>query len=354
LGELEMEEYKNIYIENKLREIRTKLEKKKLDLSNTDKLNKTNEIMRKVLGDIYDFDTKKRDLISVLNLVNRKKIIDEDDDFYDDDIDLTLNLYYFAIYNDNTQLLKELLEKNYNFIGDFGSVNYFVLDKRITSNFDKDKYFELLRKYNEIFDIFYSSTLGDKNCLGVINSFCNIMNKKPEVVIPENEKDDIYSHLLTCGTLKVIGEDYILNSSDSEREIINALSKSFPKFYKSPCIGLTPYFSYDMLDYMSDEEIIDYNIESFKILLERLNEIKNINPDFDCRFRSGFINIHVFEAFTNEEIASMSNATVSDITSYYYTNSNSSMTQDEFASHTRSIYNKNKVKEKVYKFFFNK
>ena len=64
--------------------------------------------------------------------------------------------YYMAIYNDNLDLLYQLLDNNFYF-GSFPSKdNLFVLDKNLSSNFEQDEYVRLVIKNKDVFKNFYN------------------------------------------------------------------------------------------------------------------------------------------------------------------------------------------------------
>lgn len=137
----------------------------------------------------------------------------------------TLMLYYTALYYDNIEVLNKLLELGYNFGNNRKNLNLFVLDKRITSQFDIEQYYELLEKQNIIFKNFYYSLTDQKIDTKltedeIINIFCRILNKNPQVT--KAEIKSYYSHplheeLLTKKTLSYFPEDVILNATESQK-----------------------------------------------------------------------------------------------------------------------------------------
>ena len=56
-----------------------------------------------------------------------------------------LVLYYYAIYNDNLDLLKKLVEENFKFEDNNGNLNLFALDRNFTKYFNDDELVSILK-----------------------------------------------------------------------------------------------------------------------------------------------------------------------------------------------------------------
>ena len=67
----------------------------------------------------------------------------------------TLTVYYAALYNDNVDLLKELLDKKFYFNSRRYKLNISVLDKRLSSKFERDDYIKLVKCQSDSFNRFY-------------------------------------------------------------------------------------------------------------------------------------------------------------------------------------------------------
>jgi hypothetical protein len=335
-----MVEYKEIYIEDKLCEIRKKLDRRGIKLDDTEKVNQTNEIMRKLLSGIYDEESKKEDILVMLDLISKRY------KFIKKGVNNVLILYYFAIYNDTVDLLRNLLKNDYNFIDYYGTINLFPLDKNISSRFSEEKYIELVKTYNYIFENFSNSLENGTDNNKVLDTFAYIMSEKTDTIKTEVE-DEVYENLLTAGILELFDYHYLTTASHEERRIINSVATVYPKFNTTFHSGLIPSFSYESCDSMSKEEIKKTNFSTFKTLVDRLIEIKKINPDFT--YLLGFIDIHIFNSLTNEEIASLSNVAVADIVEYNYTVKLSNISEEEYVRHIRTIYKVDKAKQKVLK-----
>ena len=75
---------------------------------------------------------------------------------------ITLMLYYTALYNENMELLNRLLEKEFYFGTNRNELNLFVLDKRISRQFNIDLYIDLIKNQTAMFKVFYASILRNK------------------------------------------------------------------------------------------------------------------------------------------------------------------------------------------------
>jgi hypothetical protein len=356
-----MDEYKEIYIEDKLQDIRYKIKNEHIKLNDLDKVKKTNQMMMQVLSKLYDEESNKQDIMTIFNIISK------DDNNKKKDVDKTLVLYYFAIYNDNVSLLRELLGNDYSFDGPFNSINLYALDKNISSKFNKDKYISLLKKYNNIFRNFYYSIKDDLDNVTVLDRFANIMRSKPEVI--RGCDNHIYDRLLTKGTLEFFDSDYLKNATDNQKRIINYVSdiydyktydlsyvkillSEYPQFNKSFYVGLIPYFSVDELASMSEEDTKIFGEASFNNLVPRLLEIKSINPNFTCPL--GFINIRIFNVLSNKEIAHLDNDVMVDICNYNIFVGDSLLKEEEFNNNIKAMCRRSNTKKFLIKKIFKK
>ncbi len=206
--------YMDVYAKTLLNEIKSRIRRNRVKLSGENE---------------RETDIKMVEIIKGLCVDNNGKCISKNLSFRSEEdeerVFCTLMLYYVALYNDNISLLNELLEKGYVFGNKRYDLKLFALDKRISSQFDKKAYFELLDNQSFLFRTFYYSldSSADVTDEESINSFCSILNKDPKVAFSEekNFKDEntIYA-LLTKETLAYFGEEVILNATEKQKKDI--------------------------------------------------------------------------------------------------------------------------------------
>ena len=236
-------------------------------------------------------------LLNIINgLIDKEKITLNNDEEANKEIICSLMLYYTALYNDNVNLLNELLERNYDFNVD--EPKLFVLDKRISSHFDRDLYFYFLEYQATLFKKFYYS-LGDFE-INVsdeesISDFCSILNKNPQVAYSEEKNycgENIISNLLTKKTLACFDQDTILNATEKQkRNIISRVGyfeynnddvlKRVIKLmkYNDFFVYLTNPWS-DVFEQFTDEELIKINQYDENLLI-KYYDFKTRKIDFN-------------------------------------------------------------------------
>ncbi len=136
----------------------------------------------------------------------------------------TLVLYYAALYNDNVDLLKELLDQEFNFGNHERNLNISVLDRRISSKFarDRDDYIKLVKDQGESFNNFYNALFyydGLENERFYIDKFTSIM-KKAIPSLDNDKKITPFERVNSSTILKVLknfDEEAILNASLDQR-----------------------------------------------------------------------------------------------------------------------------------------
>ena len=137
----------------------------------------------------------------------------------------TLVVYYAALYNDNVDLLKELLDNEFIFGHKRSSLNIGVLDKRISSKFEREDYIKLVKYQSGSFHKFYhglSYIYRKKDDDFYIDKFSSIM-KKTIPSLDSEEKKTPFDEVDSCDIVKALeyfDEDAILNASIDQRKHI--------------------------------------------------------------------------------------------------------------------------------------
>lgn len=256
---MQQNNYRDVYAKTLLNEIKSRIRQNRMKLFGE----KEQETDIKMLEVIKDLCVKSK---SELDNQNEYilKVLPSSSEEETERIICTLMLYYAALYNDNVSLLNELLEKGYRFGNKRYELKLFALDKRISSQFNKDLYFDLLDNQSLLFHTFYYS-LNDSSIDVTdeesINSFCSILNKDPKVAFSEEKNfsgENTIHNLLTKGTLAYFGEEIILNATEKQkRNIISWIS--FSKLSSDEIIriiNLMRYHDFSLRLFYSPKEIL--------------------------------------------------------------------------------------------------
>lgn len=311
--------YKEIYIEKKIQEIREEIRKNHIELT-PENQEKADRVMKEVLGKQYDRNQKDKSVIEIFDIA--KKIHSKA--ARNEELNITLILYYYAIYNDNIDLLSTLLEKDYNFGYKTHSLNLWVLDELLTSQFEVDEYEKLLKTQEKVIESFYSSIRSEKSKeekKKITKTFCDILKENPEVAKIPN-KNDYYTDLLTKEKIQEFGYDFFINATQEQKKVIN----KYTIFSRTTDTGLNRlkqlvttypkyngefYLSVELLNLLTDEEIVSltrdqeymYQYAYYHNLTAKVKEILDKNSEFTCDY--DFFSRDLFEMLTTEEIANL-------------------------------------------------
>lgn len=274
----------------------------------------------------------------IQELMNKKK--DEDkikDNFIDssvyDEIEFVLLKFYYAIYNDNVELYKKIVDKNISLGKSVYENRLYLLNKELRDIFKNDKeYFEFISINNPAIKRFYSS-IGNQDSEerdGYIESFCKIIKgDKRYLSRKKNEYPGIFMNVLTDRNLRVFGEEFLKNATNKQKEVINTfiynisdedlvkvgeLIKKYPQ-YKVHCKLETEFireFTIDELGEMNLRQTIIYNKAAKQGILPLLKEAIKLKPNFDCP--DHFIDKDVFETIPVDTIVLLSYNAMTDIT----------------------------------------
>ena len=214
----------------------------------------------------------------------------------------TLTVYYAALYNDNVDLLKELLDKKFYFNSRRYKLNISVLDKRLSSKFERDDYIKLVKCQSDSFNRFYhglSNVNRKTDDEFYIDKFSNIMKKALPSLDSEVMKtpfDEVES-INIVKALEYFDEEAILNTSKPQREFIINESYMYLKdmnlndvnrvnnFLRNTNINLALSQLIKLLPNFTDEEILKID--------ELFNENSRLYQDLIVKDREN--NIEYFD-----------------------------------------------------------
>ena len=246
-------------IKDKLRINNVVLEEKQEKL--TDK--KMLEIIKSVVENDYKFMHKKEDEFEK----------DEKNEKLNSYVMQSLIQYYMAIYNDNLDLLHKLLDNDFDWNCENNyKMNLFVLDKRISSKFNEKELFETLRNNKDLLRNFYRNLYIERNNDKInidelINKACNILKKDKDITQLKNER---LNYFFTVDLLNNLSEEEILNLNDEQKRILYRYEENDHDKFAFKLIKKYNY-SKDLIywnkfeKYFTEEEILNLSEEDIKI-----------------------------------------------------------------------------------------
>lgn len=232
----------------------------------------------------------------------------------------TLVVYYAALYNDNVDLLKELLDNEFIFGHKRSSLNIGVLDKRISSKFERGDYIKLVKCQSYSFHKFYhglSYIYRKKEDDFYIDKFSSIM-KKTMPSLDSEEKKTPFDVVDSCNIVKALeyfDEDAILNASTCQRKYIISESDICLKkmdlndvnrvnnFLKDTNIELALFQLIRLLPNFTDDEILKID--------ELFNENSGLYQDLIVKDREN--NIEYFDVDRLKDILNGKDITVEEV-----------------------------------------
>ena len=258
-------DYEKVYARTFLNEVKSRVRQNSMKVEG-DKEKEVDLKMEEVIKDLSFEDNGNVTKYMVKSLFSNNA--EETERFFS-----TLVVYYAALYNDNVDLLKELLDKEFSFGYRRHDLNIGVLDKRISSKFKREDYIKLVKYQSASFNGFYhglSYIYRKKDDDFYIDKFSNIMKR----TIPSLESEEIKTPFLGVGpdniikALEYLEEDAILNASKKQRDFIIDESDSYLKkmdlndvnrvnnFLKNTNINLALFQLIRLLPNFTDDEIL--------------------------------------------------------------------------------------------------
>lgn len=227
------------------------------------------EIFKNKINELLSYNDN--DLKEILEINSQNKI---------NNVNTVIVMYYFALYNDTVDILKDLVKEKFKFKNIYGQYELFSLDKDFISHFDKHEFFHLIKKDTREFSNYYKKCYlsyktnidGERKTyligrLKIINDiiflndevkldlkeellkeakvislelkssyineynletrdeltkkFAYIMVTKPNICKRNNLEDDIFHNIVIPDTIMQFGSDVLLNLSYRQKEILN-------------------------------------------------------------------------------------------------------------------------------------
>ena len=273
--------YLDVYAKTYLNEIKERIKQNQITLSG-ERETETDEYMVEVIKSLcikprHNLDDKEKFVLRLLPTDSKEDT---------ERIFITLMLYYTAVYNENIELLNKFLEAGFSFGYRSSNLDLFVLDKRISSQFNTNFYINLIKEQISLFKEFYLSLKDNEPIYKssdpdnpveelsideVIQKFANILKQNPNVAISKNKyyrnKPYEFSRLLTKTSINYFDEDIILNASEEQKQnIIN--HAEFSMFLTKQSVArlttlmIDSNFSIDIEDHWNEvlEELSDYEL----------------------------------------------------------------------------------------------
>ena len=237
---------------------------------------------------------------------------------------LPLIVKYFAYIQDNISLYNELLEDKY-ILTEGIKINFYALDRMLTSNFKRNEWKSLLTKHKDVLSSFYYSLrrLESDKKEKCAKDFSDIVHIDHTTLNVGNNGEDGLSHynFLTAKNILLFGKEFLLKISKKQREIINNINFNYDEndvlkikelFTKYPDFDNNIPFSSDILRLFSVDEISSMSLKDYILyevsinnnVLGRMKEILKLDPSFYCS--NDFIKEEIFRVLSNEEIIGLS------------------------------------------------
>lgn len=219
-------DYEKVYARTFLNEVKSRVRQNKMKIEG-DKEKKVDSKLEEVIKDLSFEDKGNTTKYMVKSLLSNNT--EETERVFS-----TLVVYYAALYNDNVDLLKELLDKDFYFGYKRSSLNIGVLDKRLSSKFKREDYIKLVKCQSDSFHRFYyglSYVNRKKDDDFYIDKFSSIM-KKTIPSLDSEKKNTPFDEVGSCDIVKALeyfDEDAILNASINQRKHIIGESDSYLK-----------------------------------------------------------------------------------------------------------------------------
>ena len=182
-----------------------------------------------------------------------------------------LCMQYVAVYNDNLELLNEILDNNIH----LDLSDLVILYKRLTEKVDRKTYLYLLKKEMSAVTRFIYSLDEDVNDLTNENAtsrFANIVNENPDVFYADDKSG--YYTFITKESLKWFDDETLSNTTDEQKTMIKRIydTYSYKDEVKATYASLVinnnfskeVYYFEDLLNTFTIEEILRMSDEQIK------------------------------------------------------------------------------------------
>ena len=270
-------DYKDIYSRLILSNIKSYIKDNNIYLNNKEKMEKVDKIILKDIIKIFN------DIIGT-NKLNHKEKLNEL--FNSNDIIVLFMLEYTALYYDNLDLLKELLESGFYTNSTVKNNKLYALDNRLSNNFELVEYIKLVTNYNDLLSYFYNSLTNDFDDNEIIEKLCYIIKNKPNLLDELNTFNLTPIYFLNKKNLLSYDTNLIMNSTANQLDILNNLNCD-EKTKKRILNLIENYnFNYQIIYWekffklYTDKEILNLNKKQIKQICFTLAGINNANIKF--------------------------------------------------------------------------
>ena len=232
---------------------------------------------------------------------------------------------YYAMAEDNLDLLNKLEKSKFQFNGFNGITYLYALDKQFTSKFNEKQFIDLLINNQKILERYYNSLsfLTEDEREQSMLSFARIISSNPTIADRKRthrNRQTKYYNLLTARNIDYFGEDFLINATPEQKEVIDSININLEpqdllkvkeilekKPTYKPNIKLKPV----ILSSFSAEEIINMSLKDAMLyeaslsagLFNRMHSLLTLDPSFNCPLE--FIKPEIFGCLDNKEILSL-------------------------------------------------
>ena len=182
----------------------------------------------------------------------------------------------------------------------------------------------LLEENTDVFRKFHHSLsfIPEEEINSVVDDFVEIIKKAPRILKYHDAEDnyDRHNNLLTAKNIQIYGKDFLINSNNNQRRIINSINESlsdaqlnklkyilinYPDFVPKIELSSKLFNMFDIYEIigMSEKDARLYTVAFERGLETRIRRILLLDENFDCSDK--FIQEEIFRVLDDETIISL-------------------------------------------------
>ncbi len=308
---MEKVEYNDIVLLEFLDEIKATIRNSGFRLD-YDRCFEVDKEMKKVIDDLHDSDS---DIVKLYQKLDR--VVDRRASH-------TLTYYYFAMYNDQLPLLKEILENNIGLFSSDDKFRFYLLDRDFTKYFDRDQYIFLMKYCRDELSNFYHKvfqqvSVGNNEERIILTRELNDISKElfSNHDLSEKEKNKLEKRLREIAEILKSNHHYKYRYEERDRwcskvaEVMRLSPFICKKDDEDAVRDNYNIFSPEVLDLFSVEELTSLNDKEKSTIsryttspeiLKRLKEFFKKYPEFNSSIH---LTSDLISMFSDSELASL-------------------------------------------------
>ena len=225
---------------------------------------------------------------------------------------------YYSYHQNTLSLYEKLKDKNYPFGFSEGNCHFYALNQQLSSKFGEEEYIQLLLNHDDVVRRFYYSflDLSSEEKEEVAFDFSEILRKSPSI-LHVTDKESIQANLLTARNIRYFGKDFLIHSTQSQRNFLNTITykihsddanhikellEKYPGYHGKLLLNGHTFenFSLDEIGTMSRKDEHLYTLSLKNHVFDRMKQLLDEDVSFNCP--DSFIRYEIFQAIDNETI----------------------------------------------------